>query len=104
MITAVVLLAMAVLVSIAFFKESPLLRIVTVAVMVIGLMWREFSFGAYLRGLIGRSDLEGEMLEHYRDGALAMFEYCEGTSIYVIALGMLLIVVCIRGFRRPKQK
>jgi len=100
----IVLSALTILVSIACIKESPVLRIATAIVLIVVLLFRESTIGAYPRTLIELSPLEGVMLDHYRDGALAVVDYCKVTSVYVFGVSVLLIVLCVRGFRRPKQK
>jgi len=101
MIDAIVLLFILALTVLAFIRESRLLRVAAVAAMVVALVGREFSYAAYARSLVGNSGLEGAALDSFRDGVSAMVEYCEATSIYVYAVGVLLIILSVRGFRRP---
>ena len=81
MFDILVILFLAALVGVAFFKNSSLLRIFAVVVLVAALMLREESIYAYLRPLMGGSSLTGAMRDHFRDGALAIVDYCKVTSV-----------------------
>ena len=92
------------LICLALLKDSPPLKIVGVIMLVLGLMWRESALTLYPRHLVDVSHLGGDALDQYMVGVRAVTDYLDITSLYVYAVSVLLVVLCIRGFRPQKTK
>ena len=99
-----VLIVIAVLCIIAIFVKNPKLRIVAVLSLVTVVLVREFSIEAYVSSLLSQRAEDGLWTEQYKDGAIAVLDYCKSTSIFVIASLILLVLLCIRAFSQQEKK
>jgi len=94
-----VIVVLAVLVGTAWFIENRYFRIGVVIVLLIVLLERDFSIGAYGRSLLTNMHDQGLWTEQFRDGAVAIVDYCASTRVTVLAVSVLLLILCIRGFK-----
>lgn len=103
MIDWLVIGALTACVTLSFFKDNIILRIVTVIVMLAVLIGRELSIDAFARSLIWSRHSAGlSTTAEYKEGALAILDYCKSTRIYVVVISVLLIILSVRGFRKTK--
>jgi len=96
----VVLSVLLVLVVIAILKDNSLLRTVVMVILLLALVEREFSIGVWARHISWEKGQE--WTEQFRDGIMAILDYCKSTRIYLFSIYVLLLLLCIRGFQRPK--
>jgi len=104
MVDIIVLSALVVLAGAAFFRDNAGLRIGAVVLLLLVLIGRDLSIDFYLRSASQARFLAGVWTEEFRDGAHAIVDYCQATRVYVIVISILIVLLSIRGFRRPKQK
>jgi hypothetical protein len=102
-VTAILFLSLAGIVMAALFKGYRLLRIAATAILVAGIILRELTLGPYVRGLPEYSSGEAINSEVYREGMVSIVTYCYQTSIYVIAISLLLVVLSMARVREVSQ-
>ena len=93
----------AILVGITFFKNSKSLRVGTVILIALGLLYREFYISVHRRVVMADCNLRGDALNHFVDGMNAVKDYYIHTALYVIVIIVLLLVLCIRGFNNQDR-
>jgi hypothetical protein len=88
----------------AFVRQERRWRMEGIVVLVLVLLFREVTPYLFRRSLGHSSQLTDEQRELFWDGVVAVGEYCSITSLYVAVIGLLLIVLCMSGFKRPKSE
>ena len=101
---AIVIAAMTILVGFAFFRKSRRFRLATVCVLIAVLLVREISITIYTWSIIKQSVLDGPVFEHFRQGALDMLNHSYATAVIAVPIWIVIILLCIRGFRNPGLK
>jgi len=95
---------LAVLITIAIVRNSKALRIWTVVLVSLSLLFREFYVTVHGRFVMAKTNLVGDALFHFDNGMRAVEDYCWDTSLYVIVVLILLLILCIQGFSKIESK
>ncbi|MFZ5501395.1 MAG: hypothetical protein ACOY58_05740 [Candidatus Micrarchaeota archaeon] len=94
LVYATLLFTVAILVSIRSLRRQPLVRVLSVILLLTGLLYREMSLGPYLRALKPTSGVDWDS---FVEGCLALGDFARATMLYVLVISVLLFLVCSRA-------
>jgi hypothetical protein len=104
MIHIILISVLAVVVGIVCFKKSRRWKITTAVMLLVLLAIREGSIILFALGLVDHSTLSETALGYFRWGAHSMVQVYASSFIFALAIWLLILALCLRGFYDPETQ
>jgi glucan phosphoethanolaminetransferase (alkaline phosphatase superfamily) len=102
MLNIIVLLTLALLTGLSILRKDARLKLVTAVLIVIVLIIRDVSIVVNTYSIMGAVQLRGDALDQFNKVAKEILEYYYWTSLYIFPAYAIIIILLLRGSKRPK--